>query len=660
MRYPIIPIAFFYVNGIFFSNQIIEVFSIELIWCFITFFFLILISFQFTFLKKRINPFLETLCFLFLFFFVGISSFQNVRTENKIPVNEFQYGVITINEVLKSNSYQNRYFANFVSTTNIEQKILLYQAKDSLKLKVGDQLAVTIFVETIPIAKNPYQFDYANYLKNKQIFIQAKLPENYLPLARSENLKFQLLYFRETLMNSFKIHHFTPEVNGVVNALLFGQRADLSEKIQTDYRNAGVMHILAISGMHIGILYWIINLILKSFIRPKNIRFITVIVILSCFAVITGLSGSVVRAVLMFTIVGSGLVFKRKSETTNVLALSMLLILIFNPYYIFDVGFQLSYMAVFSIVYLYPIIRPYFQSKYLVLNYFTELIKISIVAQLGILPLTVYYFAQIPLLFLLGNLIVIPILTVVLIGLVFVLILNFIWKDLSILIGKVLALLIDVVNEAMAFISSKDSFLLSNIKLDGITCVLLILIIFGIAYTIKKFSYNKLLAVFILIFVLQINNFVQLNEIKNKYEKFVLYDYQSLIFAISHKQNLFVYSDDSLILRKPILKDIIRENEINNIDFKYIENYIEINNLNYLIVDSLGISEISTNIDILILKNNPKFNLDRYLNKNNPKLIIAHPKNYKTNTVLWEQTCREKNIPFHNMREMGYVNLSEY
>lgn len=657
MRYPIIPIAFFYVNGIFFSDQILNSIPISLIWIFIGFIFFILILFQTSFLKQQKVASMTTFLYLILFFFVGIVSFQNVKVENKIPTNEYQFGVVTINEVLKSNTYQNRYFANFVTQDYSTQKILIYQKKEFQKLQVGDQLATTVFVEAVPEAKNPYQFNYADYLKNKQIFIQAQIPENFISLPKADDLKFKLLYFRETLMQSFQFHHFSPEVNGVINALLFGQRADLSEKVQADYRNAGVMHILAISGMHIGILYWIINLVLKWFIRSKNVRFITVILILTCFAIITGLSGSVVRAVLMFAIVGSGMVFNRKTETTNVLALSMMVILIFNPYYIFDVGFQLSYLAVFSIVYLYPIIRPFFQSKYLVLNYFTELSKISIVAQLGILPLTVYYFGQIPLLFLLGNLIVIPILTVVLIGLVFDLILNFLWKDLALLIGNVLAFLIDVVNQAMAFISSKDSFLLTNIKLDGITCVLLLILIFTIAYTIKKLTYNKLAAVFILIFVLQIHNFILLNELNNKDEKLMFYDYHSTTFIHSKNKRMIVFSDDSLVFEKSFLRDVIREHEIENIDFTEISNYLEINGSRILIVDSLGISEISVPVDILVLKNNPKFNLERYLDNNIPNLVVFHPKNYNNNVILWKETCLKKNIPFHNMREKGYVDF---
>ena len=662
MKYPIIPITFFYVNGIFFSNQVLNVFSLDLILGFSVFFLLqFLVSFFYSRFKILSNylKVVSTLCIYFLFFLIGIITFQINKTQNKIITSEYHLGVLTIDEVLKPNAFQNRYLANFFTTNNIQQRILIYQNKEVEVLKVGNRIQVPLFIENVPNAKNPHQFDYSQYLANKQIFIQAKLPEKYTVLQPADGSRYKLLYFRETLMNSFKGHHFSPEVNGVVNALLFGQRTDLSEKIQTDYRNAGVMHILAISGMHIGILYWIINLIFSSFIRSKNVRFITVILILACFAIITGLSGSVVRAVLMFTIVGSGMMFKRKTDTTNVLALSMLLILIINPSFLFDIGFQLSYLAVFSIVYLYPIIRPYFQSKYLIVKYFLELIGISIVAQIGILPLAVYYFGQIPLLFLLGNLIVIPILTFVLIALVFLLILNFVWLPLSVFLGQFIAILIHFTNNSIAFIASQTHFIITNIKLNGIQCVLFLGLIFMIGFAIKQYSYRKLISILVIIFGLQISYFFEASKIKSVNELQVLYDYNALVISKSENQKMVVFTSDSLILTKNFISTLQIENEIKEVDLNPFKNYLKIDNLDILLVDSLGVSNVSIPVEVLILKDNPKFNLERYLENSTPKLIIFHPKNYKTNVAFWSQTCREKKIPFHDMREKGFVDLSD-
>lgn len=661
MRYPIIPITFFYVNGIFFSNQIFRFFTSELIWGFLMFFFCIYVSFFFKIKFLKISGFLKlisTISVYFIFFLVGTISFQFNKVENKLTTSQYHLGVLTIGEVLKSNSYQNRYLAKFCTTENVHQRILIYQSNEEELFKVGSRIETALFIEPIPDAKNPHQFDYSKYLANKQVFVQAKLSNEYTWLAPANGFRFQLLYFRETLMNSFKSHHFTNEVNGVINALLFGQRSDLSEKIKNDYKNAGVMHILAISGLHIGILYWIMNLIFSSFIRSKSIRFLTVISILVCFAIITGLSGSVVRAVLMFVIVGSGVMVKRKTSSMNVLALSLLIILIFNPLFLFDIGLQLSYLAVFSIVYLYPLIRPFSQSRYLVLKYFFELIGISIVAQIGILPLTVYYFGQIPLLFLLGNLIVIPILTFVLIALVFLLILNFVWNSLSVFLGKGIVFLIDFVNDAIAWIASQTDFVITNIKLSGFQCILFLSLIFMIAYAMKQYSYRKNIFILVLIIGIQISFFYDLVKIKENNQLHVLYDYSSLTLAKISQTKMWIFSDDTLVLSKKYIVDLKRESEINQMNFKKISNFFKIEEISFLVVDSLGISEISTSIDVLILKDNPKFNLERYLQNHQPRLVIFHPKNFNSNVLIWTETCLKYKTPFSNMREKGFVNLS--
>jgi len=576
MKYPIIPIAFFYVNGIFFSELFFKQFSYKFALFFLFLLFLPFLFFFFFFNKKvlssRLNKIYSLLIFC-LFFFLGIYSYENFKDENKIIPQQYHYGVLTINEVLKSNKFQNRYYGAFLTSDGLNQKILLYQSPNSSNFDVGERIKVALFIEKISSSKNPTSFDYSKYLSNKNIFISANLPQQYLVLKPAQGVYFQLMKFRKKLMSSFDIQNFTPEVKGVVYALLFGQRADLSEKVTTDYRNAGVMHILAISGLHIGILYWMINLILRSFIRSSNIRFVVVISILCCFAVISGLSGSVVRAVLMFFIVGLGLMFQRKTNTINVLVLSMFAILIINPNFLFDIGFQLSYLAVFSIVYLYPLIQNKFKSRYIVLNYFLELIGISLVAQLGILPLTIYYFGQVPLLFLLGNLIVIPILTFVLIGLVFLLILNFVSKDLAVFFGKLIQYLIEFANYYISIIASKKDFLLTDIKLSLFQCIAFLGVVFFSAFAIKKYSFSKIVSIGLLFITLQFSYIYQdfRSQDVTKFQMF--YDYNAVTLFASKNKSMLILSSDSLVKQKRYILEAIKENAIQNTEVIYITNY---------------------------------------------------------------------------------------
>src|SRR5690606_31510523 len=170
-----------------------------------------------------------------------------------------------------------------------------------------------------------------------------------------------------------------------------------------------ILHVLAVSGMHVVLLFSTISYVLKHLHIPKRIITILLIVFLLIFSLMAGFSGSVVRAALMCLMTIVGTLTGRRIHTINLLVGSMLLILLFEPNYLFDVGFQLSYLAVFSIVFCYPVVQHYFTFKNWMLNYFGQLVGVSLVAQLGVLPLSIYYFNQIPLLFLIGNIIAIPI-----------------------------------------------------------------------------------------------------------------------------------------------------------------------------------------------------------------------------------------------------------
>lgn len=596
----------------------------------------------------------------FMFFLLGVSSFQNYKIEKKLKTNEKHVGVLTIDDVLKSNKFQNRYLGEIITTDGIKQKIIVYQDSKLTPLQIGNRIVSSFHLEEINTSKNPFQFNYANYLHNKNIFVQAKIPLQYKFLENAQGFTFQVIYFRSKLLESFKIHHFSKDVNAVIYSLLFGMKNDLSEQIQTDYKNAGVMHVLAVSGMHIGIIYFLINLILKWFIRSENARFGITIAILCIFAVLSGLSGSVVRSVVMFLIIGLSVVFKRKTDSTHALIVSMFFILNINPSYFFDVGFQLSYLAVFSIIYLYPLIRNVFTSKNIILNYFLELIGISLVAQIGILPLTIFYFGQVPLLFLIGNIIVVPLLTVVLFGLIALLLLNFIWKFAALYLGDFLSFLIEWVNNLIAIVASKEDFVLNDIKMSLLQSVLSLVLIFLIAHAIKQFTFKKIFLVFILVITIQMSYFQEAIKMNSIGKEMFLYDYNSTTFVALKNRKLTILSNDTLVNNKNYIKNICKEYEVEKCEVSSIKNYFETKNFRCLIVDSLGVVNVSEKIDVLILKDNSKFNLDRYLLMNKPKLVIIHPKNYKKLASQWQESCAKKKIPFHDMREKGFVDFGQY
>jgi competence protein ComEC len=202
-----------------------------------------------------------------------------------------------------------------------------------------------------------------------------------------------------------------PESKQIANALLLGQKESLDKEIKNAYSETGTMHILAVSGLHVGIIYAILLLPLKRFKSDSKFRkgyLLTVVGLIWLYAVMTGFSPSVVRASTMFSLVTAGQMRKKKPSIWNVLAFSAMLMMVVEPEVIFDVGFQLSYLAVAGIVGLQPVILRWWIPGNVVLEYFWQSAAVSLAAQLVTFPLSVFYFHQFPTYFLLANLIVVP------------------------------------------------------------------------------------------------------------------------------------------------------------------------------------------------------------------------------------------------------------
>ncbi|HSP12807.1 MAG TPA: ComEC/Rec2 family competence protein, partial [Salegentibacter sp.] len=266
-----------------------------------------------------------------------------------------------IAEKLKPTAYNNRYlikaeaFRIDEKNTVAEGKILLSTGRNSVEFQVGDVILLPYEkASDINSPLNPYQFDYRNYMEKQAVLKQLRLNSeeilkisvNSSPISFAENL-------RERIIKKLRNTSFSEEELSIIQALLLGQRRDISREIYDQYAAAGAVHILAVSGLHVGIILLILNFLLKPLESLKHGRFIKTLLLLLLmwgFALLAGLSPSVVRAVSMFSFVAIGRQLKRKSSVMNSLFVSLFVLLVINPYFIFQVGFQLSYLAVFSIV----------------------------------------------------------------------------------------------------------------------------------------------------------------------------------------------------------------------------------------------------------------------------------------------------------------------
>ena len=378
-------------------------------------------------IKKKVNSlFFESFVVLLCLNLGVLSSYFNVQMNLKTHISNFisEKNIVqgVVSEKLKSTTYYDKYIlkATHINGQNCIGKILLYvPKKEKTEIEVGNKIKVFETPKTLQNALNPNQFDYSKYLNNQNVFYEIKIKEtNTIKVSTDTNFYYYINLIKSKLLKSYDVKSFKKDNYNLLMALLFGEKTELSKEITTNYTQAGIIHILAISGLHIALIYGIVLWLTKPLLRFKKGKlyiFLISLCILWFYAILAGFSASIVRAAVMFSVVAFAKMINRQSNIYNSLAVSALLLLVFNPNYLFDVGFQLSFAAVLSIVIFQPLVRKYSYSKNLIILKTKELLLISLVAQIGVLPLILYYFGQFPLLFLLANLITIPLSSLILI-----------------------------------------------------------------------------------------------------------------------------------------------------------------------------------------------------------------------------------------------------
>ena len=295
----------------------------------------------------------------------------------------------------------------------LREKMLLYVQKDSSaqKLHYGDLLYVSFRPEEISPPRNPDAFDNQRYMSRKGIFyagyvgnghwenIGREVPNLFREMSRK---------MQQRLSQTFVLTGMSGREYDIIRAILLGDDDTMEPALKAS----------CVSGMHVGIIFMIIDFILKPLDLFRGTRILKVLLLLAIiwlYAGITGLSPSVTRSATMFTFVSVGSLMRRNTNVFHSLLASLFILLVINPLYLFEVGFQLSYSAVFSIVWFQPVIAGLYTCKTRIGRYFWELLSVSVAAQIGTFPISIYYFGQFPNYFILSNLSVITLSFIVMI-----------------------------------------------------------------------------------------------------------------------------------------------------------------------------------------------------------------------------------------------------
>ncbi len=608
-------------------------------------------------------------------FFIGLSS-ASIHKENYSTnhfskyLNEVENGfnaTILLTEKLKNTQKNYRYVAEFqsIQKKKVNGKIIFNITKKEkyISLPIGSILFIKGVYYKNKKPFNPNQFDYGNYLEHKEIYGQVYSKTNDVKIIGSQSsLRYYFSNYREKLITNLKKTSLSENSLTVVVALLLGQKHDMSPVIMKEYQAAGAVHILAVSGLHVGIIMYFLLFLLKPIPNTKRANWIKVILIiltLWAFALLAGLTPSIVRSATMFSFLTVGMNIKRTVNIYHTLLVSMLLILLISPSFIYDIGFQLSYLAVFFILLLQPILKSIWKPKNKILNYFWDIITVSTAAQIGVMPLSIYYFHQFPGLFFLTNMIVLPLLSVIMAIGILVLVLSVIGTVPHFLV-QILDLLLKIMNNFIHTIASFDSFTFQNIPFTKEMLWLFYLMIVTLIFWIKKPNFKRISLALMCVILLQVVFIYQKKEVNKSTEGIVFNQKKGSIISERIGNNVSLFANDSI--RKNIHENVTFQSYLvgNFSDLKNknnIPDLLFINSKKIVVIDSTGIYNPTINPDILIITQSPKLNLERLLLTLKPKVIIADGSNFKTYSKRWEETCRKQKIPFHNTHEKGFYKF---
>lgn len=411
---PFVAIAVFFFSGIiladFISLPILFILSLLLV--------LLAVCFQ---LEKqdlfRTKQASKSLVLLFICLCSGFAFYSVTKKENCVFSLENHYlkGDLILGQILNktdgSGAYSKCEFeVNALirgrDTVHVSDKAVLF-FQDAASLKEYDVCLVGTTLDKIKNKSNPGEFDAEFFWKHKEItHIGFAYEGSYYKIGEAQ-APFSHLFVR--LRNYFSAileQYLSGDELGVAKALILGDRSSLDAEITGKFGNTGAMHILAVSGLHVGILIQILTSFFALFKKwiSRNRAILISLLIVWIYSLLTGFSASVVRSVVMFSLLVGSNLLERNYNNYNILAFSAVVILIWNPHFLFDIGFQLSYLAMLGIFMFYkPLSKVlYFRNKILRLAF--EGTMVGIAAQIMTVPLTLYYFHQFPNYFILTNL----------------------------------------------------------------------------------------------------------------------------------------------------------------------------------------------------------------------------------------------------------------
>lgn len=588
-----------------------------------------------------------------------------------------QYISVTLQEdpIEKKKSYKAlasaRWIKNGDSIGPVSSDIIIYFQKDSSikKYKYGQQLIFNKNLQPIQNAGNPGGFDYKRFCLFQDITHQVYLKKNefsILPAKDSRWIKQFLISTRYKVINILRSNIRGEKETGLAEALLIGYKDDLDKNLVQAYTRTGVVHVIAISGLHLGMIYIILVTLLKPLKRNKKTKWVVPIIIIAflwLFSLLAGAQPSVLRSALMFTCIVLGENLSRKTSIYNTLSLSAFILLCINPFFLWDVGFQLSYAAVLSIViFMQPIYKTiYIKNK--LLDNFWKLNAVTLSAQILTLPVSVYHFHQFPNMFLLSNFVTVPLSGIILYGEILLCAVSFL-PSVAGALGSLLTLLIKIMNGYIERIDAIPYSVWDGLQISLTEAVLMIMIIAATSYWLfnkskKAFS----LAVMCLACVIILHSYSYYNAAKQ--EKMIVYNVPGFPAIDFMKGQKTWFTGDEILLKDEFIHNFHLKpsrifNRINeasydisgrntNRFFEYGHKKIAIVNTPIFITDT----SLKIPVDLMIISGKKFLDMQVLLKSFNIKQMVMDGSVPGYVVERWKPYLDQEQIPYHHVAEKG-------